>query len=204
MTENKEIKKVTDEVSDNIDEKQYEEALADFTKRLIVVELPVTAENDFSRYVKRVSGINCALAIINNETNTITLLQDEFEAPYDDFNLWIIAIKNSTEISSINEDVSKDAQNLYVVTSHSGRALVCCDEFWDKLCERLGKLRLIVSLYNREDKGTFIIASGIDNEEKMDMKQYLYVANKEDVSRQSYIYVRNVGMLSEAALNSEN
>ena len=123
--------------------------MADFTKRLIVIELPVDAEKDFSRYVKRVSGINCALALINNETSTITLLQDDFDAPYDDFNLWVIAIKNSTEMSSINEEISNEAQNFYVITSHSGRALVCCDGFWNKLCERFNKIRLVVSLYNR-------------------------------------------------------
>ena len=187
-----------------VDDKAYEEALSDFTKRLIVVELPKKAEGDFTKYIKRVSGINCALALINNETNTITLLQDDFNAPYDEFNLWVIAIKNSAEMSHLNEDVSNKEQNLYIVQSHSGRALVCCDEFWDKLCEQLGELRLIVSLYNREDKGTFIIASTIDADEKMNMKQYLYMANKEDESRESYVYVRNVGMLSEAALNSES
>ena len=151
------------------------------------------------------SGIFCMLGLINNEVKMISPLPDDWEAPYDVMTLWQIAIKNSNKMSKINEEVSKEDMNLHIVQTHSGRAIVCCDGFWNAVCEKLDAMRLIVNLYKKDDDDkVIIVASKIPNEETIDMKTYLNQANKEDKARKSYVYVRNVGLLSEAALNSQD
>lgn len=185
------------------EEARYLEALNDFNQRLIVVELPDELANECEKYVRRVSGINCILALINHEEKSMSGLPDGFEAPYDTMTLWEIAVKNSTQMSEINEEASKPDMNTYVVTSHSGRGLICCDEFWNSMCEKFDSMRLIVSMYHDKDDKTFIFITPLDDKDKMDMRVYLHQANKEEETRQNYVFVRNVGMLSEAALNSK-
>ena len=187
---------------DEIDEEEaYARALDDFTERLIVVELPEESdEKDYEKYVKQMCSIKCVLGLINHELKMVSPLPDDFEAPYDNITLWTIAVKNSIALSFINKEASKPDDNIYIVQSYSGRGLVCCDGFWDNVCKDLNTIRLIISMY-RKDK-SFVIASAYGNDDEMDTKIYLDKANKEDESRISYVYVRNVGMLSEAALNS--
>lgn len=185
------------------EEEAYEKALEDFSRRLMVVELPEDAEDSFEKYTKQILGIKCVLALINHEVNLISPLPDDFEAPYDTITLWAIAVKNSVEMAELNKEASKPEMNMHVIKAHSGRAMVCCDDFWNKVCEELNVMRLIVSMYHKEKEKSFIIVSAIPDDEKMDMRTYLNQANKEDEARISYVFVRNVGMLSEAALNSE-
>ena len=188
---------------ETLDEAEYEKALEDFTKRLMIVELPKNTEEPFTKHVKNVSGIACVLAIINHEANLITPLPDSFEAPYDNITMWNIAVKNSTNMSTLNDEASKPNDNIYVIMSHSGRGVICCDEFWNMVCEKLNTMRLVVSMYHKDNNKSYILASILDDTEKMDMRTYLHQVNKEDDCRISYVFVRNVGMLSEAALNSE-
>lgn len=193
------------EEKEKLDEEVYEKALEDFSKRLMIAELPSdVGEATFTKYVKSVLGIQCVLSLINHEANLITPLPDDFESPYDPITMWAIAAKNSMEMTKINREASKPDENIYVIMSHSGRATVCGDEFWNNLCKELGTMRLIVSMYHKEGDKTFILASSLPDDAEMDMRTYLHQANKEDESRISYVYVRNVGMLSEAALNSES
>lgn len=198
-------KELSYEEQEKLDNEEYEKALEDFSKRLMITELPsdMGGEVTFTKYVKKVLGIDCVLALINHEANVITPLHDDFEAPYDPITMWAIAAKNSIGMVKVNRDASKADENMYVIMSHSNRAVVCCDEFWNNLCDELGVMRLIISMYHKENDKTFLIASALDNDSKMDMRTYLNQANKEDASRISYVFVRNVGMLSEAALNSE-
>lgn len=195
----------TYEEEEKISEEEYEAALKDFSERLIVIEVPNGCEEDFTKYTKKMSGIFCMLGLINNEMKMISPLPDDWEAPYDVMTLWQIAIKNSNKMSKINEEVSKEDMNIHIVQTHSGRAIVCCDGFWNTVCEKLDAMRLIVNLYKKDDDDkVIIVASKIPNEETIDMKTYLNQANKEDKARKSYVYVRNVGLLSEAALNSQD
>lgn len=200
----KKYEEMTYEEQEKYDEEAYEKALEDFSKRLMIVELPSdTKDAVFTKYVKQVSGINCVLALINHEVNMITPLPDDFESPYDPITMWAVAAKNSIEMTKVNHEASKPDENIYVIMSHSGRASVCHDGFWNSLCKELGVMRLIISMYHKEDDKTFILASSLPDDSDMEMRTYLNQANKEDESRVSYVYVRNVGMLSEAALNSE-
>lgn len=191
-------------MGENIDnEEKYARALEDFSERLIVIELPENTGNEkYAKYPKRICGIDCIPALINHEEEMLTPLPDTFESPYDNVTLWAMAIKNSCKSSSVSYDteMKEVIPNMYPVKSYSGRALVCCDMFWNEVCEKLGAMRLIISMY-KKDK-TFVIASAYDDNEKADVKAYLNKANREDKARISYVYVRNVGMLSEASLNS--
>lgn len=198
-------KELSYDEQEKLEDEAYERALKDFSDRLMITELPSDMEEDvtFTKYVKKVLGINCVLALINHEANVITPLHDDFEAPYDPITMWAIAAKNSINMAKINREASKPDENMYVIMSHSNRAIVCCDEFWNSLCDELNVIRLIVSMYHKENNKTFLIASALSDDDKMDMRTYLNQANKEDESRISYVFVRNVGMLSEAALNSE-
>lgn len=195
---------MTYEEQEKLEDEAYEKALKDFSERLIMAELPSDmGDASYTKYVKKVSGINCVLALINHDANLITPLPDDFEAPYDPITMWAIAAKNSIGITKVNYEASKPDENIYVVMSHSGRATVCIDEFWNNLCKELGVMRLIISMYHKENDKTFILASTLSDDAEMDMRTYLHQANKEEESRLSYVFVRNVGMLSEAALNSE-
>lgn len=186
------------------EDEAYEKALKDFSERLMIAELPSDIENDeFTKYVKKVLGIKCVMAIINHEANLITPLPDSFESPYDPITMWAIAAKNSEQMTKLNEEASKPDDNVYVIMSHSGRASVCCDEFWNELCKKLNTMRLMISMYHKDDDKSFILVSEWPDDSEIDVRTYLHEANKEDESRISYIYVRNVGMLSEASLNSE-
>lgn len=188
----------------DITDEEYEKALEDFSRRLIIVELPDDTKGIiFTRYVKQVLGIKCVMALINHNENIITPLPDDFEIPYDPITMWAIAVKNSISLTSVNEDASKKEENLYIISSHSGRALVCCDDFWNQLCEKTKTVRLLVHMYRECDEKSFILASPLENESEIDVRTYLHEANKEEKFRTSYIFCKNTGMLSEAALNSE-
>ena len=199
--------RIKEMLDDNIEkteeEKAYEQAVLDFTERLIITELPKDSESEFTKYVKKENGIYCALGIINNTERTIQLLPNDFNAPYDMFTLWEIALKNCKDISFICKETSKPDENLYVIRSHCGRAIISCTSFWNDICKELNTLRLIVSLYNA-DNGVFIIASKIDSDDETDFKRYIHSSNLDSGGRISYVFVRDVGMLSEAALFSKD
>lgn len=186
---------------EELSEKEFEEAVNDFKKRLIIIELPKNTDRPFTRYVQKILDIECVLALINDDQRIITPLPDEFEAPYADMELWKIAMNNSKDRSSVNEDVSEPERNIYIVSSPCRKATLAVEGFWDDLCHTMGCMRLIVSSY-LEDEENIIVASSVPDNEDMSFRAYIHNANKEDKSRKSYVYVRNVGMLSEKSLNA--
>lgn len=179
------------------DEKAYDEALADFNKRLIMVEL---SNEKFTKYTQTMNGITCTLGIINEETQTITPLPDDFNSPYDKMKLWEIAVTNSAKRSSINDEMSNIEENMYNISTPCLSAIINVDAFWNSVCQKLGCIRLIVHVYH-ESSGVVIFVSKIANTETTPIKVYLSKANEENENRCSYVYVRDVGMLSEKALN---
>jgi len=186
------------------EERIYAEAVEDFASRLIVIEVPNESKAEFTKYTKSIQGISCSLGITNQENHTVAPLRDDFESPFDEISTWAVAVRNCVDLSSVDEETSKPEGNIYVVLTACGRAIVCCDEFWDSVCEKYNVMRLIVSLYYKpDDEGPMVAASLVKDSDKLSTKAILNDANKNGQYRTSLVYVKGVGMISEAALNSE-
>lgn len=204
-TENQEAIDETKEMTAEEEEAAYQDALKDFSERIIVVERPLDMVNTFTKYTRRMSGVDCALGLINHEEMRIHLLPDDFEPPYDPITMWAIAVRNCTKESNLIEQPLKEGIEMYAVTSNCGRGIICCDEFWNSVCEKFKTLRIVIHMYCKSPTDLYIAVVPVKNDEKLDARTFLNQANKEGVSesRTSYMFVKDVGILTEAALNSE-
>ena len=201
----KEIEPENAEENSEDEDAAYQEALKDFSSRIIVVERPEDVKDKFTKYVKRMSGVDCILGLINYEEMRIHLLPDDFEPPYDPITMWAIAVRNCVKESKLVEQPLKEGVEMYAVTSSCGRGVICCDEFWNSVCEKFKVMRLVIHMYCKSSTELYIAVVPVKNDEKLEARAFLNQANKDGQAenRTSYMFVKEVGLLTEAALNSE-